>query len=305
MTINKSQGQSLNRIGLYLPQPLFSHGQLYVALSRATSANGLKILINNNEHRPPNYTKNIVMATIDLNNLEPGDSAKTIEVKVYRTWISRNPPNPAPVGYCCILLDRQITSDVFEELESYENQVTQTKISGNIVEVTLWEEMAQNFDKPAFDSMTKPVILAISSCRSIEERGCADEINFVEGYKAKYDITPPLPIDYQRYNDTNIEKTRNRIPLAILLEQNPDTYKSVRFTCEGQITDLSSHREWYHLSCTTCSKKLTYGTSMFACRDHGPQPQPNYRYSFKGFVCDGTATATSLSSPQVQMPSRR
>ncbi|GJQ94208.1 ATP-dependent DNA helicase PIF1-like protein [Tanacetum coccineum] len=45
MTINKSQGQSLNYVGLYLPNPVFSHGQLYVALSKVTNPDGLKILM--------------------------------------------------------------------------------------------------------------------------------------------------------------------------------------------------------------------------------------------------------------------
>ncbi|XP_074266034.1 uncharacterized protein LOC141588493 [Silene latifolia] len=53
MTINKSQGQSLAHVGLYLPRPVFTHGQLYVAISRVTSKKGLKISICGSENATP------------------------------------------------------------------------------------------------------------------------------------------------------------------------------------------------------------------------------------------------------------
>uniref|UniRef100_A0A914ZC47 ATP-dependent DNA helicase n=1 Tax=Panagrolaimus superbus TaxID=310955 RepID=A0A914ZC47_9BILA len=45
MTINKSQGQSMERVGVVLNHECFSHGQLYVAFSRARSMEGLKVVL--------------------------------------------------------------------------------------------------------------------------------------------------------------------------------------------------------------------------------------------------------------------
>uniref|UniRef100_K3ZZS1 DNA helicase Pif1-like 2B domain-containing protein n=1 Tax=Setaria italica TaxID=4555 RepID=K3ZZS1_SETIT len=44
MMVNKSQGQTIPNVGVYLPAPVFSHGQLYVAMSRATARTNIKIL---------------------------------------------------------------------------------------------------------------------------------------------------------------------------------------------------------------------------------------------------------------------
>ena len=60
MTINKSQGQSLSKVGLYLPRPVFTHGQLYVALSCVKSKNGLKVVICDDDGHLTNTTTNVV-----------------------------------------------------------------------------------------------------------------------------------------------------------------------------------------------------------------------------------------------------
>jgi ATP-dependent DNA helicase PIF1 len=69
MTVNKAQGQTIPNAGIYLPEPVFSHGQLYVALSRSTARNNVKILVlpnsdtkkknsDDSKTKSSNYNKN-------------------------------------------------------------------------------------------------------------------------------------------------------------------------------------------------------------------------------------------------------
>ncbi|XP_074355684.1 uncharacterized protein LOC141695326 [Apium graveolens] len=67
MTINKSQGQSLDTVGLYLPRAAFSHGHIYVAISRVTRPEGLHILIDSDDGRNTNITNNVVFEEVFYN----------------------------------------------------------------------------------------------------------------------------------------------------------------------------------------------------------------------------------------------
>ena len=54
MTINKSQGQTLKRVGLYLESEPFSHGQMYVGCSRVGAEKNLKVFA------PEGKSRNVV-----------------------------------------------------------------------------------------------------------------------------------------------------------------------------------------------------------------------------------------------------
>lgn len=63
ITVNKSQGQSFDKVSIYFKDHPFSHGQLYVALSRCTNKKSIKIfkLIEDEEK---NKIRNVVMKQI-------------------------------------------------------------------------------------------------------------------------------------------------------------------------------------------------------------------------------------------------
>jgi ATP-dependent exoDNAse (exonuclease V) alpha subunit len=72
MMVNKAQRQTIPNVREYLPEPVFLHGQLYVALSRATARLNIRILVKPTIEKDVNkgkgkkkskkdiFTKNIV-----------------------------------------------------------------------------------------------------------------------------------------------------------------------------------------------------------------------------------------------------
>ncbi|GJU06614.1 DNA helicase [Tanacetum coccineum] len=383
MTINKSQGQSLNKIGVYLPEPVFSHGKQYVALSRATSPNGLRILIKQQENEPPNTTKNIVykefLSNIDTAHgnaiqanmgkadiayfsslLQDGSAYRISKFTCVPTSnYQQNLENETTLRFGRYTSFENIPADTFPKhyfnftsynqldtkMQRQDTMTTQKQptltdyigslirvrnvqtfgsagsnltivrkldienLNGDIVELAIWDEMAKGFRKEEVDKMPKPVIFAVSSCKVSEYGGILQllatsathyymnpEIPELEElhaqFAARYDLHPLLEISKTKSEDPSQEKDRNRFPLSTLLQQNPDSYKGVRFTAYATIAGINTNRDWYYEACSKCARKVTDVNGPVDCPDHGPQPNPSYRYNFKAFISDQSATTT-------------
>lgn len=98
LTINKSQGQTFKRVGVYLNTPCFAHGQLYVALSRVGSLNSLRVCVRNSTAQGSfayrdgrKFTPNVVIPQIVAQGrpVEPTQSQRGRD----RHFISRQTPN--------------------------------------------------------------------------------------------------------------------------------------------------------------------------------------------------------------------
>ncbi|GJU45743.1 DNA helicase [Tanacetum coccineum] len=365
MTINKSQGQSLSKIGDTGP---------------------------NQGHSSPKRCRGIKKNKA-IASLKVGQEDCIIEAKVYRKWISKSIPDMKEQAFCCILVDRERISNFicentkpyqqtlgnkislkfgkitsfqvlpgkesefpehhfelisYNQLSSrvpyqdkqdskmiypiltdylgrvrsisditpfqdasgrqkYRRKVDIESLDGNVVEFTMWDDLATQFNKEEVEKLPPPIIIVVSSCRVTKYRDVQlsatpatyyyinpknqEAENAYKMFEDKYSLNPPLQVTKYRYDDPEQEKTRNRQTLYTLLQQNPTTFKGVRFTCEAMITSLNSNRSWSYASCSQCSKASTKRNGVNTCEDHGEQEPPTYRYNFKVTAADGTATA--------------
>ncbi|PWA88535.1 hypothetical protein CTI12_AA119640 [Artemisia annua] len=176
------------------------------------------------------------------------------------------------------------------------------------IELTLWDDLAKSFKKDEIDALEKPVLIAVSSCRVTRYRNTFQlqstpatyyYINpkipeleqYLQEYRSLFDINPPLQIVRHPYEDKEQERMRNRILLDVLLKESPQNHIGVRFTCDGVITSINTLREWYYPSCTKCNIKAEIHEGRFDCKAHGVIESPNYKYNFKAYITDGSATA--------------
>ncbi|GKA41917.1 DNA helicase [Tanacetum coccineum] len=165
--------------------------------------------------------------------------------------------------------------------QKYRRKVDIESLDGNVVELTMWDDLAKQFKKDEIEQLPRPIIIAVSSCRVSKYRDVQldttsatfyyinpqtkEAVNAYKMFKEKYEFNRPLQVHIYRYVDPEQEKTRNRQTLHTLLQQ-----------------DLTSFK---------CNKASTKRSGVYVCEDHEKQEPPTYRYNFKATITDATATA--------------
>ncbi|GJX26467.1 DNA helicase [Tanacetum coccineum] len=132
-------------------------------------------------------------------NLRPTDCNKTFEVIVYRKWTSEHVQTRQPTKFCCILMDKQGTT--------IQANMDVKDADGNIIGLTLWHEMALNFN------MQLGILIAGRHKANPEHR------------------QPAVP-------RLGARKKQEPIPSSTLLEVNPQNYQGTRFPI-AKTTDLN------------------------------------------------------------------
>uniref|UniRef100_A0A914GRB9 ATP-dependent DNA helicase n=1 Tax=Globodera rostochiensis TaxID=31243 RepID=A0A914GRB9_GLORO len=116
MTINKSQGQTLSRVGLLLDNAqCFSHGQLYVALSRVQNASHIRVCTKSNKQS----IKNIVMQELlDDTDLQTATEAAAQSTPLQSEDESAAEEEAAPTSQQ--LYATPLTASISKKYPSYE-----------------------------------------------------------------------------------------------------------------------------------------------------------------------------------------
>jgi uncharacterized protein YpiB (UPF0302 family) len=116
MTINKSQGQTIERVGIYLQDSVFAHGQLYVASSRTRLPQNISMYIRDQGARQGRrgqqvFTRNVVYREVfnylnrPVNRLDPiealtdsqiMDMVEMAEAEIYSPDIGSNEQGDLP-----------------------------------------------------------------------------------------------------------------------------------------------------------------------------------------------------------------
>lgn len=154
MTVNKAQGQSLKRMGLNLEmQQCFSHGHVYVAMSRVSRMSGIRVYSPTSS--APNRILNIVykpiLEHVDLDDPDSIQSNERLMQRHITEFLIQPQEKPKRTG-----LD--VCDSMYDELMEVDIEPSNASASKNTVEIdddAMDCEFVEEIPKPSTSTRTK------------------------------------------------------------------------------------------------------------------------------------------------------
>ncbi|PWA53203.1 hypothetical protein CTI12_AA447140 [Artemisia annua] len=218
-----------------------------------------------------------------LSELDPTDNNRFIETRVYRKWTTMKAPNFIPTEFSCILLDKKGTA-IQANVDLKEKERLEHDLQTNCV------YRIQGFGFEKTDSWGKTLDNDITLC--FGKHSQIDLLNddsypyHYFNFAAYNELGNRLEKNNLILTDWEQEETRNRVPLATLLQIDPNTQQNV------MILRIDNTQDWYYQKCDECGGKLRHRFVHGHCHPYGTQPKPEKSYSFRLVITDGTGNAT-------------
>ncbi|PWA88207.1 helitron helicase-like domain-containing protein [Artemisia annua] len=177
-------------------------------------------------------------------------------------------------------------------------------LNGNVLTFTIWNEMAMDFPLQLLSELSRPVIIAVSSCWARRFGGGLQlsatpathyylNPNIEEAERIRQMYTdmmlpiPPLQIPVPGTHQLEQPGARHLSQLNELMQAGPESVVQ-RFSVEAVILNIDQQMGWYINRCRTCGNKIADEMSHRHCQQPGIRPIPNYSYCFKMILADGT-----------------
>ncbi|GJW09916.1 hypothetical protein Tco_1575743 [Tanacetum coccineum] len=198
----------------------------------------------------PADANSMIVSSVPITSIVDLDTTsrnKTIEVKVYRKWVSTSVRDRTPVMCCYILIDREGTIENITIRRAIEIEI----LNGNRVELMMWSKMATWFDIKYFEAIEKPVFIFVSSYRvsdyigimwhsstvlSVPSAG-GNRLVYANGtglpsrfyavlgtgqyfpkiwYEERCNLRQPMAVERQGFDDREREQMRNKVTGATM-----------------------------------------------------------------------------------------
>ncbi|GJT05817.1 DNA helicase [Tanacetum coccineum] len=133
-------------------------------------------------------------------------------------------------------------------VQKYRRHIDIENLDGNVIQLTMWDDLAKYFNKQEIEKLPFPTLNAVSSCQAAStdvqlaatlatyyyiNPQIPEAENAYTMFKEKYNMNPPLQVSRHRFHYPEHEKTRNRQTLQTLLEQDPTSFKFVESAKNG------------------------------------------------------------------------